>query len=578
VANGYVSSVAWAAIAQFAASTAYTVGQYIRQLATPTYGNERVFKCTVAGTTAGSEPTWNLGGGATTTSGTATFTQVGGREAEQQAGNWRAALGTVQAALNVFGDIGPTIFVSSDHTETSSAANLSIASSSRGYFNSVSRLGATLPPTDTDLVPGATLNTSTTNSIILGGRLTFTGLTFKAGSGSSNASIQLAGTYGGASEVSVILQDCSLVLNNTNASSTISTAIPTFASSAETIMRNTTMTFGATGQQFNPGTQACVTQWFDTPSAIQGATIPTNFLGGFYGGTVLFRGVDLSALNTALYTANPSPRARLELIDCQLNASLSIPTANGSPVSSDFYIRVWNSDSSTTGKNYNFTFINYGVNITPSTEISRTSGASDGVTSYSHRYNANGNVTSIIDPAIGGWMHEYWGTTGSTVTLTINAIVFTTAQPTNALVWMETEALETAGVPLATGHTTGVKLTTTTGTNLATTTEAWDAGSVAARQNSHAYVVGDLIKLASNPGRVFRCTSAGTSAGSEPGGYASAVDGGAVTDSGAVFRAGWRCKLTQAFTPQVKGVVRARVQSAQPGGTIFYVDPKMDIA
>ena len=54
-----------------------------------------------------------------------------------------------------------------------------------------------------------------------------------------------------------------------------------------------------------------------------------------------------------------------------------------------------------------------------------------------------------------------------------------------------------------------------------------------ARQNSHAYAVGDVIKLPTNPGRVFFCTDGRHVAGSEPGGYATAVDGGSVTDGGA---------------------------------------------
>jgi hypothetical protein len=56
----------WSAVAQWAALTAYTVGNIIRQLATPAVNSERCFVCVVAGTSLAAEPTWTLTKGATT--------------------------------------------------------------------------------------------------------------------------------------------------------------------------------------------------------------------------------------------------------------------------------------------------------------------------------------------------------------------------------------------------------------------------------------------------------------------------------------------------------------------------------
>jgi len=58
-----------------------------------------------------------------------------------------------------------------------------------------------------------------------------------------------------------------------------------------------------------------------------------------------------------------------------------------------------------------------------------------------------------------------------------------------------------------------------------------------ARINSTAYALGYQITVASNPGFMFYCTTAGTSAGSEPAGYATAINAGTVTDGTAVFTA-----------------------------------------
>lgn len=52
------------------ASTAYTVGQFVK----PTTENRHSYKCTSAGTTASSEPTWSTTNGATQTDGTVTWT------------------------------------------------------------------------------------------------------------------------------------------------------------------------------------------------------------------------------------------------------------------------------------------------------------------------------------------------------------------------------------------------------------------------------------------------------------------------------------------------------------------------
>lgn len=60
---------------------------------------------------------------------------------------------------------------------------------------------------------------------------------------------------------------------------------------------------------------------------------------------------------------------------------------------------------------------------------------------------------------------------------------------------------------------------------------------LSARPNSTAVSLGFGYGVASNPGLDFICTTAGTTASSEPAGYATAVNGGTVTDGTAVFTA-----------------------------------------
>lgn len=76
---GNGSSTGHYALAQWAANTAYAVGNLRRQLAAPAVGSERVFICVVAGTShLTTEPSWTLTRGAKTTDNTVTWQECSG--------------------------------------------------------------------------------------------------------------------------------------------------------------------------------------------------------------------------------------------------------------------------------------------------------------------------------------------------------------------------------------------------------------------------------------------------------------------------------------------------------------------
>jgi hypothetical protein len=102
-----------------------------------------------------------------------------------------------------------------------------------------------------------------------------------------------------------------------------------------------------------------------------------------------------------------------------------------------------------------------------------------------------------------------------------------------------------------------------------TSTAGWDNG-LTARANSTAYSLGNIIKLASNAGRAFICTSAGTSAGTEPAGYATAVDGDSITDNTAIFKAMRRQKVSVSFTAAEQGPIYARVCLGKASATVWH--------
>lgn len=584
VTNVYVSSVKYAAVAQFAINTAYTLGQYIRQLAAPAAGNERVFKCTTAGTTGGSEPSWNLGNNATTTSGTATFTQVGGQEANQSAGNWTAPLANINtAATLITAGFGVRVFVHSDHVETV-AASATYSSGNCDFTVSVNPSAATLPPVDSDYQRGAQIITTGNNNLNIQSGL-YQGFDFKCGTGSGGASIGV----GNGNFVATGLDDCTLQLLNTNSGNTVTfESTPTFPGHVR--MRRTKIKFSATGQNIQLSNAADV-EWYDTPSGAvdSGGSIPTNLF-TFPSNTphrrAIFHGLDLSAVNTTMFTG--AVYAGVDMWDCKLHASVTLPTNKDAndPLA---YFSIVNCDDSTNARNFRYYYASMGMIITSDTLAVADSGATDGVTQYSHRFDIQlhgGGAPNHFNPVVGPWISRRYNTTGASKTATIEVIGFrqnSLGAFVDTELWAEFEVLDNSGVPLCSTIRTRQASPMGTGTANTTSSKAWDTGGVAARQNSHAYVVGDLIKLASNTGRIFMCIQAGTSNGSEPGGYATAADGDQVTDSGAIFVAGRRMKLQATFTQAVKGIVRARIMGAflnglGSQGTRINVDPKIDIA
>ena len=94
----YVDSVGYTAVAQFASSHVYTAGQLIRQLTAPAVGAERVFICTLGGTSS-TEPTWGTPTrGQRFTSGTPQFQECTGVAAFNgdltNTPNWTTVKGT----------------------------------------------------------------------------------------------------------------------------------------------------------------------------------------------------------------------------------------------------------------------------------------------------------------------------------------------------------------------------------------------------------------------------------------------------------------------------------------------------
>lgn len=75
------STTGYYAVSQWGNGASKTVGNLVRQLATPATGSERIWVCGVAGTTGGSEPAWSLTKNARTTDNTVQWFECTGHPA-----------------------------------------------------------------------------------------------------------------------------------------------------------------------------------------------------------------------------------------------------------------------------------------------------------------------------------------------------------------------------------------------------------------------------------------------------------------------------------------------------------------
>jgi hypothetical protein len=475
--------------------------------------------------------------------------------------DWANAYLTLAAALTAKA-AGDVFYISEDHAETQASAMTmtSPGTVSNPCFAYCVNHAGSVPPVSADLATTATITTTGANAMTMAGVLYVYGVTFSVGSGAVSSGFAVG------TGVTWSLKNCKMVKAGTTANAFA------YNISGTLLLDNTTLQFGHTADRVTVGTGAKMV-WLRTTSAIAGATIPISLLNTNSGVGEYFyaEGVDFSAMGSGktIVPALNINTATIQFKDCKLGASVTIaatPTAPG------FKVQASRTDS--TGTNYTTYSNGYEGIAIDETVIVRTGGASDGTTPRSMKITTTANAKWAFPfeaPAI-----AIWNDSTAAATATIEGIMNAAALPNNDDVWFDLEYLGSSATPLG-SFVTGTKADgLATGSALTASTQAWDSLATA-RANSTAYALGDVRKVASNTGRLFFCTTAGTSAGSEPAGYASAVDGGSVTDGSAVFRAGMRFKQTLSFTAGMKGYVYGYVKGAK-ASTTWYVDPMLTLA
>lgn len=561
----YVSSVKNAALSQWAASTAYTVGQIRRNL---TGGNARVFRCEVAGTSGASEPSWPSAVNATVSDNGITWRNVTGVGTY----GWGAAAAdsiALTAAATV--TLGDNVYVDSAHVQTA-ASTFSLGGQARWF--SVNAAGS-VPPVPADYQRGASLTVTGANNINLTDGM-FCGFDFIAGSNTATAA-NIAFT---ANSSYTFLLDCLLHLNNTGVSAIIGSA--TLGGNIE-FDCNTKVRFGGNaGQRFNITLMSFTWRNGNATDSVQcpsGSWPTTLFVASSgYGSTICkCIGVDLTAFAGTSY-ASPATghvhvfeQCRLDKSKCDVGGT--IPYGPAQPT-----IQYLNCTYTGENKLYDLMSNDRVTRLDLAQNVSRATGAKNAVSTYSFRGRL---VTTNMTGGLANFpvSRKYNKATGVAKIAKLFGISFTATRPLASMVHVDFLYNTEANTSFINDvRSPGAFLDSST--LVASNSEDWTA-TAAARQNSTSYAFGDAIKVASNPGKLFMKSNTGNgiSGASEPAGFATANYGDTVTDNSITWRCGLPFALEIAFTAAREGFVTMQPRFRPESSMAYHVciDPKLEI-
>ncbi|QOZ25285.1 hypothetical protein [Bradyrhizobium sp. CCBAU 51753] len=463
MADWYVSSTAYALVATFQTSHAYALNDIVRPTS-PSATNKYSYKCTTAGTSGGSEPSWTTTKGNTTTSGTATFTLV---DAAGTTLNWTAPVGNLASitngsgGLNMQASTGDRIFISSDHTETNviSTYRAGISGTGQVIVLSVNKNGS-VPPVPADLTSGASISCAgggSDLSIDPACDSYWYGITFTAASG-RNIKFNNGGHRG------QYFKNCSFVMAGSSGN---------FApdGQGQVTLDNSTITFSNSSQSINfNGT--CDLRWINTPSALGGSTFPTtlfnnnSFNNG--GGLATLRGVDISSVTGTLVAAINGQYIPKMLFDsCKVSASATrFPAAGSNTVATADEVEFVNCYD---GSNIISERYTQAGKVTTDLTTYLTGGAADDVGGFSQKMVSNAFSDLLGFPLEGFWFDVENTAVGSSKTATVEIVSSASLNNTDIRLVLEYQgtsgsSLASFADSLATPLTASAALTTSTAT------------------------------------------------------------------------------------------------------------------
>lgn len=426
MATWYLASNKYSAIAQWAATTVYSIGDIVRQLAAPSLNNERAFRCTTAGTSGGSEPSWNLNKGTTTNDNTCVWTEVTGNSAY----GWNAAAPRQRLFCNgasswaAAGDIVKR-HESHAETQTTQASWTSPGTAANPLYL------YTVNDADTALSTGASASVNGgSNNLDFAGFAYDYGMTYIGAAASGNPVnfhstapnwwklVNCEFTFSGNSSITI----------GVNGSSLDDRLVE---------FENVTISFNSTAGGFTLNGRVI---W--KGGSVTGATLPNTLItntttgpGGFFYGY----GLDLSALGSGktLVAQQAGTMGDILFENCRLGASVAF-TSGTIPGQGGLTVRFVNCDSGAT--NYNYQGTQYAGAITSESTIVLLAATSRKMVSTA---NVDFATQLVLDDIV-----VFNNDTGSAKTVTVE-IVNDGVTLTDAEVWAEVEYLGNASYPLA---------------------------------------------------------------------------------------------------------------------------------
>lgn len=481
MSDWYVSSVAYTAVTQWSATTAFATGAIVRQLATPATNSERCFRVTAGGggNSGGSEPTWVLTSNGTTTDGALTWTECTAQSNHQQDNGVTNTWTAPAARLNNITSNGKNVlasldrvFFSSDHAETQATTLLTPTAFSLVYCISVSRTAGNIPPLAADITNGASMTTTgSAHDMTLQLGAFWQGFTFTAGT-SGNSSIKFIANR-------MYLKDCTVVAGDLGVR---------FNTPLGLVWDNVTYKVPAVGAviDINSVSGTLVDfEWRGGSVVSNSGTLPTNLFHHFASGgssdNIRLRGVDLSVLGsgktimhwqTASGSNSTSGVSRQSLRNCKLGASVTV--TNGPDEATGVFgsvVEVINCDSGNT--NYNNSWYYPGGSVVTETTITRTNGATDGTTKVSRKMVTLSGPPPIFTEPLEHHIWQWNTTTGVSKTATIEFISSTTLN--NDEIWGELEYLADTSDALSAFGNNYKATVLTTGAAQTSSSTTWDS-------------------------------------------------------------------------------------------------------
>jgi hypothetical protein len=418
------------------------------------------------------------------------------------------------AAIDAAGD---TIYVSQAHAEsTAGAITVAFAGTLASPTRIIGGNDGAEPPTAVSTAP--TVTTTGANAITLnsssGGQVYIYGINFSCGTGASAANMLLENTT---SQSRWVYEKCSFTLGTSNSTSNLQCT-------GGQVFLNCDFKFNSSGQSIKAQSARFI---IEGGSILAGGTSPITLFADVGSDNrsvdMLISGMDLTNLgassNLMFDTANTG-QIKFIIRDSKLPSSWSGTLNGGSALRPGHRLSMYNCASDS--KNYRLWIEDPCGSIKDETTIVKTSGASDGTTALSWKMATNTNpssgeylINNIATDEIVQWNED----TGSSKTLTIDIIHDSVTNLKDDEVWVDVMYLSSSSVPQ--------------GTMIADCKA--DILATAADQDSSSAIW--TTTGLTNPNKQ---------------------------------------KLVVTFTPQMKGVIHARVRLAKASYTI-YVDPLIQI-